>query len=496
MGKDKVAKVHRVLGTPGRAVGALRTPAAEAAARQVKRQETLPRAEGYAKARELGRALREKVPRSAQGTWEVQRERQTAVDLILSQDAERLPDLVPLRHERMAASPFAFFRGAALPMAADLATLPSTDLIVQACGDAHIANFGGYRSPESHLVFDLNDFDETSRAPWEWDVKRLVASVVVCGRTRGFGEDWCAQAARLTARSYRHAMAAFADQGALEVWRTYIDVASVLDALADEVSKADRRRVAADLARAFSKTNIRAFEKLVTQKDGAASMVYDPPEIVPLEKFLSPSNVHHVRRALKRLLANYLTSLSPAYRQLLGNYELIGIAQKVVGVGSVGTRCWVAVFTGTQVADPLVIQVKEAAPSVLERFCGISRYASHGERVVQGQRLMQATSDPLLGWGGALDEQGHHRDYYARQLWSWKMSVDLDAASADELEIYGQLCGWTLARAHARSGDRGAIAGYLGKSDKFDRALARFALAYADQNEADYEQFLKRLGKG
>ena len=205
--------------------------------------------------------------------------------------------------------------------------------------------------------------------------------------------------------------------------------------------------------------------------------------------------MHHVRRALKRLLANYLTSLSPAYRQLLGNYELIGIAQKVVGVGSVGTRCWVAVFTGTQVADPLVIQVKEAAPSVLERFCGISRYASHGERVVQGQRLMQATSDPLPGWGGALDEQGHHRDYYARQLWSWKMSVDLDAASADELEIYGQLCGWTLARAHARSGDRGAIAGYLGKSDKFDNALARFALAYADQNEADYEQFLKRLGK-
>ncbi len=291
------------------------------------------------------------------------------------------------------------------------------------------------------------------------------------------------------------AMRYFARQGALDVWRAYIDVAEVLHSLADSVSKADRRQVASDLERAFAKTNERAFDKLVTMKDGRARMTYDPPDIVPLSFFLSPDNAERVLQSLRHLMDGYRSTVTPTYQPLLANYQVLGIAQKVVGVGSVGTRCWVAALAGTEVADPLVLQIKEANASVLERWCGKSRYASHGERVVQGQRLMQATSGVLLGWTSAPDEDGVRRDYYVRQLWNWKMSVNLEKASADELEIYSQLCAWTLARAHARTGDRGAIAGYLGKSDKFDAAMAAFACAYADQNEVDYEAFLKRIGK-
>lgn len=454
-----------------------------------------PHAPGYAIARARGKEARQRVSRTELGHWEIRQDRAAALDLVFAQDADRLSDLIPERHARMAANPFAFYRATAASMAADLATLSDTGIIVQACGDAHIANFGGYRSPESNLVFDLNDFDETSRAPWEWDVKRLVASVAICGRHRGFGDAWCCEAARLTAESYRAAMAYFAELGALDVWNAYIDVGHVLESLADHVSKADRRQVAADLKRAFSKTNERAFDKLVAVRDGRTQMVYDPPEIVPLCHFLSSDNAEHVKKTLATLMEGYRAALLPTYRPLLENYRVLGIAQKVVGVGSVGTRCWVAVLTGTEVADPLVLQIKEANASVLERWCGSSSCASHGERVVQGQRLMQATSGVLLGWTSAPDSDGVRRDYYVRQLWNWKMSVDLEKASADELEIYSQLCAWALARAHARTGDRGAIAGYLGASDKFDRSLAAFALAYADQNEIDYEHFLARIGK-
>ena len=259
------------------------------------------------------------------------------------------------------------------------------------------------------------------------------------------------------------------------------------------MSKADRRQVADDLERAFSKTNERAFEKLVHMEDGEPQMVYDPPDIVPLSHFLSLDNQRRVRRSLVRMLDDYRATVRPPYQELLKNYRFIGAAQKVVGVGSVGTRCWVAAFSGNQMADPLVLQIKEANASVLERFCGRSPCLSHGERVVAGQRLMQTTSGVLLGWTHARDEHGRRRDYYVRQLWNWKMSVDLDHVSADELEIYGQLCAWTLARAHARTGERVAMASYLGTSDKFDASMVSFAQSYADQNEADYEQFLKRI---
>ena len=312
--------------------------------------------------------------------------------------------------------------------------------------------------------------------------------------TAGYQDAAARQSAyEAAAQSYRESLAFFATQGSFDVWRAYLDVAEVLQGLADKVSKADRRQVADDLERAFSKTNERAFEKLVHMEDGEPQMVYDPPDIVPLSHFLSLDNQRRVRRSLVRMLDDYRATVRPPYQELLKNYRFIGAAQKVVGVGSVGTRCWVAAFSGNQMADPLVLQIKEANASVLERFCGRSPCLSHGERVVAGQRLMQTTSGVLLGWTHARDEHGRRRDYYVRQLWNWKMSVDLDHVSADELEIYGQLCAWTLARAHARTGDRVAMASYLGTSDKFDASMVSFAQSYADQNEADYEQFLKRI---
>ena len=488
MGK-KVDKLHKSLASQGHAGRTAAVSAARGATEQWDAAADMPEGPDYETARERGKRARKLVSRSRLGDWQVRQNREWAVDAIFAQDENRLPYLVPERHARMAANPFAFFRGGAALMAADLATQRTTGLAVQACGDAHIANFGGYRSPESHLVFDLNDFDETSRAPWEWDVKRLVASVAICGRHRGFGDNWCRNTSRLAAESYRKAMDYFASRGALDVCRAYIDVAAVLDALAGSGSKADRRRVAADLERAFSKTNQRAFDKLVKVENGVQEMVYDPPSIVPLSYFLSPDNAQRVIDSLARLAEGYRATLPPLYQQLLDDYRLLGVAQKVVGVGSVGTRCWAAVLTGRQVADPLVLQIKEANASVLERWCGKAPYESHGERVVAGQRLMQATSGVLLGWTSAPDENGTRRDYYVRQLWNWKMSVDLEKASATELEVYAQLCAWTLARAHARTGNRGAIAGYLGKSDAFDKAMARFAMYYADQNELDYEYF-------
>ena len=493
MGK-KVDKLHESLAaqgseSPSAAVSAART----ATQHWDNAANAMPKGAGFEPAHEQGKRLRKQVSRTELGAWRVQENREEAVEAIFAQDANRLSYLVPERHSRMAANPFAFFRGGAALMAADLATMPSTGLMVQACGDAHIANFGGFRSPESRLMFDLNDFDETCRAPWDWDVKRLVASVAICGRHRDFGEKWCRNASRMAAESYRKAMEHFANQGALDVWRAYIDVAEVLNALADTASKADRRQVAADLERAFSKTNRRAFDKLVKVENGVPEMVYDPPSIVPLSYFLSPDNAQRVVDSLVRLAEGYRATVQPTYRALLNDYQLLGVAQKVVGVGSVGTRCWVAVLIGRQVADPLVLQIKEAGPSVLERWCGKAPYASNGERVIAGQRLMQAASGVLLGWTSAPDENGQRRDYYVRQLWNWKMSVDLEKASADELEVYAQLCAWTLARAHARTGDRGAIAGYLGKSDTFDKSMADFAQAYADQNQLDYEYFCKRV---
>lgn len=454
---------------------------------------TLRRFSGFVEARDTGRSLRKRCPRSSLARWEVVPDRTSALDLILSQERGRLQALIPERHRRMAASPFAYFRATALPMAADLSTTPSTGLIVEACGDAHIGNFGGYRSPESALVFDLNDFDEVARGPWEWDVKRMVSSVAVCACSRGFGAATAHDAALACAAAYREAMAYFAHQGALSIWHTHVDVQGLLDALSADASKKERRQVAKGLAAAFAKDNSRAFRKLVEGEGADRRIVFDPPAIVPLDRFLPAGDVERFPRSLAELFSAYRSSLAPENRGLIDRYAYVGAALKVVGVGSVGMRNWVVALSGRQVDDPLVLQFKEAGESCLSRYTGLAPRYRGGERVVRGQRLMQATGDVLLGWADVPVPGAPGRSFYVRQLWDWKATVDLDAIDADTLALYGELCAWTLARAHARSGDRGAIAGYLGTSDAADRALCAFAEAYAEQNECDYRVFMDHV---
>ncbi|MEG1905886.1 MAG: DUF2252 domain-containing protein [Gordonibacter sp.] len=451
---------------------------------------------GVRAACERGRALRSGVPRAAHGAWEVEEGRTGPLELLDEQAQQRLAYLVPERYLRMSASPFAFFRGGALAMAADLARTPATGIRVQVCGDAHLANFGGFASPERHLVFDINDFDETAPGPWEWDVKRLAASIEICGRNRGFRPSWRRSAVRSAVGSYREAMNAFSRMGALEVWYAQLDVVDVLTRALADVSRKEARRVRDKLEKAYGKTSTRAFEKHVRWEDGELRIMFDPPYLVPLDRFAPVADADRVAASLVELLAGYRESLSPELHCLFDRYTYLDAAQKVVGVGSVGTRAWIVAFADAQTGDPLVLQVKEAQESVVERIAGPCGLPSHGERVVRGQRLMQASSDMLLGYTGAEDEGGHVRDYYVRQLWDWKTSTDLDTAAPAEIEALGRLCGWTLARAHARSGDRFAIAGYLGTGSSFDRALAEFAASYADQNEADFRMFIDALSEG
>lgn len=443
-----------------------------------------------------GKALRSVVSRSEHATWKVQVDRTRPLELLAEQSADRLGYLIPERHMRMSASPFAFYRGGALLMADDLASTASIGLNVQACGDAHIANFGGFASADRRLMFDINDFDETSQGPWEWDVKRLAASIEICGRDRGFKSSWRRAAVRSAVQSYREAMLSFANQGALDVWHARLDIGFVLAHALAGANHKEQQRVRKQLEKAFSKTSARAFDKLVQVNEGQARILFDPPYLVPLDRFAPAVDVDSVIASLIGLLERYRESLAPELRYLFDQYDYLDAAQKVVGVGSVGTRAWIVAFVGRAGGDPLVLQVKEAQASVLERYCGTSALPSHGERVVRGQRFMQASGDILLGWTSANDENGMRRDYYVRQLWDWKTSTDLDSARAVEIEACGRLCGWTLARAHARSGDRCAIAGYLGSSTVFDRALADFAVAYADQNEADYRVFIDALSEG
>ena len=447
-------------------------------------------------ARDGGKALRAIVPRSAHGAWSVVVDRSLTLDLLKQQEATRLSYLLPERHLRMSASPFAFYRGSALLMAADLSTTPTTGLSVQTCGDAHIANFGGFASPDRRLVFDINDFDETAPGPWEWDIKRLATSVEICGRDRGFDAAWRRMAVRAVAESYRKAMDSFARRGALDVWYARLDVERVLDQALRGASRKDRARVQKQLEKAYGKTSARAFGKLVSFDNGDPRIVFDPPYLVPLDRFASAIDADKVATALVSLLSGYRQSLTPDRRHLFDQYEYLDAAQKVVGVGSVGTRAWIMAFAGRTGSDPLVLQVKEAQQSVVERYAGHCGIPSSGERVVQGQRLMQSASDVMLGWTSVVDEAGVQRDYYVRQLWDWKTSTNLETASPIEIIATGCLAGWTLARAHARSGDRAAIAGYLGRSSAFDGALANFVSSYADQNEADYRVFIDALSAG
>ncbi|HEX3042220.1 MAG TPA: DUF2252 domain-containing protein [Solirubrobacterales bacterium] len=440
---------------------------------------------------EAGKAARADLPRSSHA--ELGPAARDAVAILGRQDGSRVPELVPIRYARMLASPFAFFRGAAAVMAADLAQTPASDLTVQLCGDAHLSNFGVFSAPDRNLVFDCNDFDETCPGPFEWDVKRLVASVAIAGRQRGFGKRERKQAALATAAGYRRAIREYAEMRDLEVWYSRIDVEPALDSLRSQADKRRLRRVERNLDKARAKDSIRAYGKLTEEVEGKVRIVSDPPLIVPIEDLAGGADVE---QQLRQIVDSYRESLSPDRRHLSAAYRYVHAARKVVGVGSVGTRAWIVLLLGRDEHDPLFLQAKEAGPSVLEPYVGASVYDHPGRRVVEGQRLMQAASDIFLGWVTVTGVDGMQRSFYVRQLWDGKGSADVEGLSAPELTTYGGLCGRALARAHARSGDRIAIASYLGGGEAFDEALTRFAEAYADRNEEDFAQVREAAGSG
>ena len=442
----------------------------------------------------FGRLLRAKTPRSSHGNWTPASDRPDPIELIENQNADRLAWLVPLRRGRMSASPFSFYRGAATVMAADLATTPTSGLQVQLCGDAHLANFGVYASPERQLVFDLNDFDETLPGPFEWDVKRLAGSFVMAGRHRGFDADMQRRHAEAATRAYRTAMLRFAEQGWLDTWYSYLPLERFINlAKSRGVSKKQITRAEKFAAKAKSRDHLQAASKLVERSNGGYRFKSTPPVLVPYRELPEAAEPDRLREAVHASFNEYRESVNERTRSLVDRYRLVDAAIKVVGVGSVGTRCSVGLFLGRQPDDVLILQVKEATDSVLEQHLPSSRFTLHGRRVVEGQRLMQASSDIFLGW--STSAAGRH--FYWRQLRDWKGSVDLDVVTPELLGgSYAELCGWTLARAHAVSGDPAAIAGYLGQGDVFDRAMGEFAMRYSKQNLADYEAFRAAIADG
>ena len=447
---------------------------------------------------ERGKAARSAVPRHRHAVYDPPADRADPVGLLELQAASRLPDLVPVRYGRMLASPFSYFRGAALPMASDLAATPVSGLAVQVCGDAHLSNFGAYASPERALVFDLNDFDETLPGPWEWDVKRLAASLEVAGRGNGYTRGQRREIVTACARRYREAMRGFAGLTNLEVWYARAEIEELREQFEPKLSALQKKEVDRGVAKARARDSMQALSKLTRLVDGTPRIVADPPLVVPLDDLL-PGQLDRagVETGLRSLIARYRRTLETDRRYLLEQFQFADMARKVVGVGSVGTRCWIALMLGRDSADPLFLQVKEAERSVLEAFAGTSKYANHGQRVVAGQRLMQASSDIFLGWQrNEAEPDGNPRDYYVRQLRDWKFSIDIQAMVPAGMRAYGELCGWTLARAHARSGDRIAITAYLGGSDVFDQAIGEFAASYADQNDRDYQALAAAAASG
>jgi uncharacterized protein (DUF2252 family) len=409
------------------------------------------------------------------------------VGLLLGQAASRVPELVPVRHGRMLVSPFTFYRGAALPMAADLAGTPSSGLRVQLCGDAHLSNFGAFASPERRLVFDVNDFDETLPGPFEWDVKRLAASLAVAGRANGFPAKARRQIALAAGEGYRTAMAGFAGQPFLDVWYAHLDIEPALAELRSQIKAKRLKEFEKLLAKAHSSDSMKALGKLTAVVEGRRQIISDPPTIVPVEEVFSDVQADAIYEVIRAVLAKYRRTLQSDRRHLLEQFTLVQVARKVVGVGSVGTRAWVLLMDAGDGVEPLFLQAKEAQPSVLADYAGRSQYTNQGERVVAGQHLQQAQSDIFLGWTRITNPaDGVDRDFYVRQLKDWKFSVPVELMLPPGMTAYARLCGWTLARAHARSGDRIALAAYLGGSDKFDQAIADFAETYADQNELDY----------
>ena len=410
--------------------------------------------------------------------------RRDPIDLLEDQAQTRLPELGPIRYGRMLESPFTFFRGAAYLMAADLADGPRTGIYAQLCGDAHLSNFGIFAAPDRRLVFSLNDFDETLPGPFEWDVKRLAASLAVAGRDRGFTDATRRAAVKAAVREYREAMARFAEMRNIHVWYARLDVASIRDQLGS--SGKQMKRLQSTVAGARTKDSIRALTKLCRTVDGELRIIGNPPLVTPIEDVLPGAEQEDLEDVVRRMIGTYRLTLPRDRRELLESYRYVHAARKVVGVGSVGARTWILLLTGRDGADPLFLQFKEAQASVLEPFLGKSEFEQHGQRVVEGQRMMQAAPDVMLGWERIITIDGVERDFYIRQLWDSKGSAEVEVMDPAELEAYGRVCGWTLARAHARSGDRIAIAAYLGRGEAFDRAMATFAETYADQNERDY----------
>ncbi|CAN5477977.1 DUF2252 domain-containing protein [soil metagenome] len=452
--------------------------------------------------RAYGRAARVRAPRSSHAAWSPPEDRTDPVALLEEQATSRVTDLVPVRHGRMMVSPFTFYRGAALLMAADLARTPSSGLTVQLCGDAHLSNFGLFGSAERRLVFDINDFDETHPGPFEWDVKRLVASFEIAGRHRGFTDVERREIILAAARGYRERMLRAAESGVMEAWYDHLDAESVQGWVRAEreAAKAGERQVKtfdSVVAKARTKDSTLALSKLVSTKDGRMRIIADPPLIVPVEDLITEDfGIQNPEESMRGILTAYQSTVPAATRRPLAEFSYVHMARKVVGVGSVGTRAWIVLLRGRDDADPLFLQAKEAQASVLERFLEPCAYENQGERVVRGQRLMQGSSDIFLGWQRVKGEGRIERDFYIRQLHDWKGSLDPEKAAPKGALLYARICGETLARAHARSGDRVEIAAYLGKSDTFDKAIADFAESYADQNDADYRAFTDAIASG
>ena len=462
----------------------------EVAPTETKRSVAAARVEHFTVAERVarGKATRAEVSRASHGAWEPALHRPDPVELLEEQAQTRVPELVPIRYGRMLVSPFTFYRGAAYLMASDLASGPRTGLHTQLCGDAHLSNFGGFAAPDRKLVFSLNDFDETLPGPFEWDVKRLVASFAVAGRDRGFDEAQRAEINREVGRSYRENLRTYAAMRNLEIWYSRIDIDDLISRVRQEANSADtkaRKRFEANVAKGRTKDSMKAFAKLTTTVDGEPRITGDPPLIVPIED-VAGDQAPRLEEFLKGVIRSYRRTLAGDRRKLLERYRYVHAARKVVGVGSVGTRAWICLMLGRDGDDPLFLQFKEAQPSVLEPFLGRSEFANSGQRVVEGQRLTQAASDIMLGWIKIEGVDGVKRDFYIRQLWDAKMSALIEFMEPRGMQLYARVCGNELARAHVRAGDGVAIASYLGAGDTFDRALATFAESYADQNEKDY----------
>jgi len=446
---------------------------------------------------EIGNAARKQAPRAGHAEFEPSAGRPDPIELLERQAETRVPELVPIRYGRMMVSPFAFYRGGALIMASDLARTAVSGIRVQLCGDAHLSNFGVFASAERTLVFDLNDFDETLPGPWEWDVKRLAASLAIAGRENAFPRKVRKGIVRAMMAGYRTAMQGFATMPNLAVWYAHMDVESELATVRDQIHPRRVKMTERALAKARTKDSMSAFSKLTEEVDGEPRIISDPPLIMTVRDLVPGARADEVTGVVQEFVRGYRRTLQSDRRLLLEQFRFVDMARKVVGVGSVGTRAWIALFMGLDGTDPLFLQIKEAQPSVLEEFAGKSRAASAGERVVNGQHLMQSSSDIFLGWRRMptpLD--GAERDFYVRQLKDWKGSAEVEQMIPSGMAVYGRLCGWTLARAHARSGDRVALAAYLGSSDAIDSAMAEFAESYADQNELDYATLVEAVKSG